>query len=352
LTSVSPQPPVFCSIVDSAYFLGAVALVNSLRLTGHAGEIVFLDGGLTDYEREFLEEAATVRQGSAASGWLSVFAKPLLGLLHPDRVVVILDTDLVVTDSFEPLVQAANEGAVAVFTARQSDPPRWFAEWAQLFSLREPLRHAPYTAGSCVALSTGHWQGFLERWYQLGQSIAEERSARPFVLRSEEVAAHPVGYNEMDVLNALLMSEVPGSAIRSWPHSQAPAWADRHEVRVVDARSLRCEASGQSPLFLEFSGQPKPWQRGGWLKARYGAFNQLLRRVLTRDDVPLQLPPDRIPPWLRRGVRGRLLEDGGAAASRLAYGSLAFVPTGFRTRVTSASRARLSRTGARGQLER
>jgi hypothetical protein len=339
------QPPVFCSIVDSAYFLGAVALVNSLRLTGHTGEIAFLDVGLDESQRVFLERGTTVYDGPSASGWLSVFAKPMLGQLNPDRIVVLLDNDLVITGSLEPLVRAAEEGKIALFEAPVTT--RWFVEWERLFSLQQPLRRGLYANGSCVALSTGRWRGFLDRWYEVGQSVAAARASQPFLLREREVVSDPVGYNEQDALNALLMSEVPESAVRFWPHSLTPHWEERHDVRIIDARSLRCDASGHAPLFLHFTGQPKTWQPRGWLRLRFGAFNRLLTRVLVSQDVPLPLPPEQIPPWLRPGLAGRLLERAGAAVAQLAYGALAIVPSELRTRLTAAIRARLSGTGAR-----
>jgi len=345
VSSPSHQPPVFCAIVDSAYFLGAVALVNSLRLTGHTGEIAFLDVGLDEGQRAFLEQEATVHDGPIASGWLSVFAKPMLGLLNPDRVVVLLDNDLVITGSLEPLVRAAEHGEIAVF--EEPDPTRWFVEWEQLFSLQQPLRRGSYANGGCVALSTGRWREFLERWYELGEFVAAARAGRPFLLRQEEVRSDPLGFNEQDTLNALLMSEVPESALRTWAHSLTPHWTDRHDVRITDSRSLRCDANGQALLFLHSTGLPKPWQPSGWLRPRFRAFNRLLTRVLTGEDVLLPLPPEQIPPWLRPGLRGRLLGHSAAAIGWTAYGSLSIVPVALRARLTSAIRTRLSGTGPR-----
>jgi hypothetical protein len=339
--------PVFCSIVDSAYFVGAVALVNSLRLTGHKGEIAFLDVGLEPKQRDFLGQVATMHDGPKGGGWLSVFAKPILGSLYPERVVVFIDNDVVITGSLESLVQAAEDGAIVVIEDKDLMRARWFPEWEEMFSLREPLRRSPYANGGLVALSSDRWRWFLDRWYELSQMASELRAGRPFVLRSAEVDSNPVGFNEQDVLNALLMSEVPESAVRLWPHSVAPAWEERRSTRVTDTGALRCEADGETVLFLHFTGQPKPWQRHGWLKLRFRAFNRLLTRVLEADDVPLRLPREEVPPWLRAGIRGRLLENAGAAVASVAYAVLSLVPDEYRTRVTAAVRARLSGTGAR-----
>src|SRR6187551_3977245 len=44
----------FYTIADAGFFPGLVALLNSLRLTGNAGELVALDRGLTPAQRELL----------------------------------------------------------------------------------------------------------------------------------------------------------------------------------------------------------------------------------------------------------------------------------------------------------
>ena len=52
----SPPPPVgFFTIADATYFVGLVALVNSLRLQGHADPITVLDLGLQAEQREVLQ---------------------------------------------------------------------------------------------------------------------------------------------------------------------------------------------------------------------------------------------------------------------------------------------------------
>jgi hypothetical protein len=345
LSSPAAQPPVFCAVVDRAYFLGAVALVNSLRLTGHSGDIAFLDVGLEPGQRALLEQEASIHEGPANIGWLSVFVKPILGLMFPSRTAVLLDNDVVITGSLDPLVDDAERGAIVVF--EQPDSTRWFAEWEDLFSLERPLRRGRYVNGACVALSTSHWQRFLERWHALGEVVAAERADRPFLLRPEDVVADPVGYNEQDTLNALLLSEVPESAISFRSHQLTPWWEERREVRVVDSQTLECELGGQKTLFLHSTGQPKPWQRWGWLRLRFSAFNQLLTRVLTGDDIPLRVPIEAIPMWLRPGSGSRVLEHSGAGAARVANASISVLPMQLRTRVTGAGRAKLSRTGAR-----
>ena len=44
----------FYCVSDERYFLGAVGLINSLRLVGHTEPIYLLDCGLTEAQRELL----------------------------------------------------------------------------------------------------------------------------------------------------------------------------------------------------------------------------------------------------------------------------------------------------------
>ena len=48
----------YFTVSTHRFFLGTVALLNSLRLTGNAGELVVLDAGLTPDERELLERSS------------------------------------------------------------------------------------------------------------------------------------------------------------------------------------------------------------------------------------------------------------------------------------------------------
>ena len=54
----------FYCVADERYFLGAVGLVNSLRLVGHAEPIYLLDCGLTDAQRELLGRRGELVDGA------------------------------------------------------------------------------------------------------------------------------------------------------------------------------------------------------------------------------------------------------------------------------------------------
>jgi hypothetical protein len=50
----------YYTVSDHRFFLGTVALLNSLRLTNNGGDFVVLDVDLTPSERELLSDHATV----------------------------------------------------------------------------------------------------------------------------------------------------------------------------------------------------------------------------------------------------------------------------------------------------
>ena len=84
----------FYSVADSDYFLGATALLNSLRLIGHREPFYLLDGGLAGHQREQLASECTLVPIPA--GLAPKMAKWLAPLAHPARTMVLLDADVVV----------------------------------------------------------------------------------------------------------------------------------------------------------------------------------------------------------------------------------------------------------------
>src|SRR5579862_7068857 len=94
---VGPAPvangrAVFC-VANAAHFLGAVALINSLRLTGWNDEIVVVDCGLGPEQRSVLELEARilpVAEGPDPPQLVKV-AGPLS---YRTDIAVVLDADM------------------------------------------------------------------------------------------------------------------------------------------------------------------------------------------------------------------------------------------------------------------
>ena len=120
--------PTYITVTDDRYFLGAVALVNSLRLAGNDGIIIILDAGLSDYQRNRLSAHCEIRPVPVdRRGVIPTYFKPTISKLGLHGVVVFLDSDIIVTGSLEPLYAPATEGAICAFP--DGAPERHFEEW-------------------------------------------------------------------------------------------------------------------------------------------------------------------------------------------------------------------------------
>jgi hypothetical protein len=282
------EPVRAFTIGDHQFFLGVVALLNSLRLTGNAMPLTVLDLGLTPDERRLLEphcELVAVARGRYP--WLE---KPHLLARSPASVAIFVDADIIVTGSLDPVVDVAH--AVGITANVDVAVTRWFAEWSELLGLRAPLRREPYVNSGFVALAPERIPFLLPRWAELCGSLRGRRLG-PDSLGPDD----PVWLSDQDALNALMMSEVPeGGAARA-----ADMAIVMSKVRVDDVDRLACSLDGRPLRLLHSIGHPKPWEpraRWEWSGDAYGAC---LRRVLVGPDLALAVPRAMVPTWLRPG---------------------------------------------------
>src|SRR3712207_1182722 len=101
---------MYCTVADRTFFPGVVALLNSLRLAGADGRFVVLDLGLTDDQRGLLKGHADVVQVSSELADIQLLYKPFPSQLQPKGVVVVIDSDMIVTRPLDDLVTAADGG--------------------------------------------------------------------------------------------------------------------------------------------------------------------------------------------------------------------------------------------------
>lgn len=308
--SASATPSLeFCTVADSRYFVGTVGLLNSLRLTGNDAPLTVLDVGLTEAQRERLAPHASVLTlvdlGRATR--TPYAAKPTSASRSKADVVIVIDSDVLVTSRLDPIMRPASEGKVVVFPDGPGNPRRWFEEWIETFRLQAPGRpDQVYVGSGMVGLSPQAWPWFLARWAEACESIpAPSTKARREY--HDIYWRWPFADPDQDALNALLMSEVPESALRVLPYWVAPFPQDMWRVQVEDESRLLCTVEGQPTLLLHYSMAPKPWQPLGWTRAGRQAFLTLFPRVVLRDDVTLRLERDELPRWLvsnslRRGL--------------------------------------------------
>jgi hypothetical protein len=286
----------FYTVADAKFFLGLVALLNSLRLTGNEGELVVLDRGLTPDQKERLAPHMRLVDVALDGRDNPTTLKPFPHLVGAKDVVVILDSDMMVTANLGDVEALAREGAICLFPDHPSTQSRFFREWRELFGLRAEPSPRRYMNAGFVALSTDVWPELLGRWWDLCRRIPP---AAVFTSASDQ----PFWAGDQDALNALLASEIPPGSI-----VELPAYAESIlDVVVDDPTTLACSARRARQPLLHAAMRPKVWQPNGWKVVRRHAYAKLMARVLVADDVTLRLRTSDLPPWLRPDTKGKAL---------------------------------------------
>ena len=276
----------FYCVASRPYFLGAVGLVNSLRLIGHLDPIHVMDYGLMPEQRDAL--APHVELSEAPAGREPYTLKPVLPLAHPADVMVLLDSDMIVTRSLAPLIAEAARGRVVAF---ENNVQRSLGEWGSLLDVG-PIEPRPYLNSGFVALGRDPGEEVLGLLEDRQRRVDLERS---YFGRHED--EYPLLYADQDVLNAILASRVPAERVVAKELRLAPM-IPFEGLQVAGGRSLRCVYSdGTEPFLVHHSLSPKPWQR----PAYDGVYSRLLRRLLNGQDVAVRVPEREIPLGLRTG---------------------------------------------------
>jgi hypothetical protein len=289
----------FYTVSDSNYFLGVVALVNSLRLIGHAEPVVILDCGLTDRQRELLSAHCTLvpidpaLKTARSAHYYKLIAPRGTG----EPIKLIIDSDMIVTGHLGKLVEAVRAGKVVGFADPEQD--RWFAEWQAIHQLPDVPRHQTYMCSGFVGFDTRVFPDLLGQW----RAACRRTEDQPEF--SEGIADSPTAQADQDALNAVLMGLYPGEAVEFMPYDACvQAWELRWFARVSDLATLACTNRGTKALILHTAGHPKPWRSPQAL--RRNAFVLLLRRLLSGPDVAIRVDPGMIPTWLRPDLKGRV----------------------------------------------
>ena len=298
---MSDTRAAFYCVSNALYFLGAAALVNSLRLVGHAEPVYVLDCGLTPEQAGLLASHATVVPApTEAPPWL---LKTVAPRRHPAEVMVLIDADSIVTRSLSELIDAAAGGRVV---AVEHGSDRHFPQWGRLLGLRPPRRQ-PYVSSSLVLLDRGLGGRVIELMHE-AQSRADLADS-PFStvspqhglsldLRTEAIE-DPFFFPDQDVLNAVLAGEVDRDRVMVLDRrlEAIPPFAG---LRVVDESSLRCAYEDGLEPYAVHHLAAKPWLE----PTAYGVYTQLLLRLLLGRDVAVRLRQRDLPPHLRMGLRG------------------------------------------------
>ena len=277
----------FYCVADERYFLGAVGLVNSLRLVGHDEPVFLLDCGLTDSQRALLEPEVTLVPGPTDAA--PHVLKALAPLRHPAETMVLIDVDMIATRSLEALIDEAAVGRVVAFRDRQQ---RWFEEWGELPGLG-PARRGPYVSSGLVFLGGAEGAAVLELFARYLDEVDFERT---FWRRNDR--DYPFLYADQDVLNAILATGLERDRTLALDE-RLSATPPFRGLRVRDEARLACAYRDGTKPYVVHQYVRKPW-----LEATYhGVYSRLLRRLLIGDDVAVRPPEGELPTRLRSGAR-------------------------------------------------
>ena len=308
----------YYTISDAEFFLGTVMLLNSLRLTRNEGNLVVLDAGLDSFQRTLLERHVDIVDIPKKIAGTPGSMKPYPYLVGASGTVVLIDSDIVVTGLLDDTLELAREGQIVAAPAWcEANRTRWFAEWEPTLKLRAPLRREDWVNAGFVVFETEQWPRLLERWWEVNELVPAEQAF---------LDNQPFNAVDADALNALLMSEIPRSAL-SLLRDGDEAFPGR--VVIEDVESLRCTLNGRPTRLLHYPDSPKPWQRRGWVRAGATTYAKIIHRLLFEPDVPLGLDPADVAVWLRPSPRGRgALRRRAAANSTISWLSRRLPETG------------------------
>ena len=289
MRSRRPAAAFYC-VSDERYFLGAVGMINSLRILGHSEPVFLLDCGLKPAQREILDPHVTlVPAPRDAPPYL---LKTVAPLRHPAKVMVLIDADMIVTRPLSELIEEAARGGVVAFRDRQD---RFVAGWGELLELGD-ARRRPYVSVSLVFLGGS-----------LGAEVArlmDDRQGRvdfdrTFYGRND--SEYPFLYPEQDVLNAILCTRPEDYRVTALENRLAPTQPFR-DLRLRDEATLRCAYPDGSEPFVLHHFYRKPW-----LEPMYhGIYSQLLARLLLGGDVTVKVSEREVPLRMREGLLARL----------------------------------------------
>jgi hypothetical protein len=312
-----PSAAFYC-VSSSEYFLGAVALINSLRLLGHTEDVYVLDCGLSESQRELLARESTLV--AAPDDTTPFLLKTVAPRANPANVMVLIDADMIVTRPLTELIERAARGRILAVEHGQE---RFFESWGGLLGLRPPTHHT-YVTSSLVLAGGETGRRLVELMHEGQPRIDIDRT--PYAVPDPDLgslgsdfedveSSDPFFYADQDVLNAILACEIPESELEVLDR-RVESVLPFIGLEVVDESSLRCSYDdGVQPYAVhQILGKP-------WLEPMLpGVYTQLLIRLLAGPDVALKVPRREVPIYVRGGFAGRAARAATRAYWHLRYG--------------------------------
>jgi hypothetical protein len=307
----------FYCVADSDYFVGLVALLNSLRLHGHDEPVYVLDRGLLPHQRRLLERHVTLVRDEG--GQHAILSKSHAPLRFPADAMLLIDSDMIVTRSLSPLIGAVASGRVVAF-ADAID--RFVPEWQSLLDL-PPLRRTVYVNSGFFGLPRGEGLPLLERVREAQQRVSLGGSRLGGGTPTE-----PFYFPDQDAWNAVLASTVRPEAL--WVLDNRLAPFPPFDGVVLDRESPPGVGyeGGEAPYFLHYISR-KPWLA----PTPRSVYTRLMKRMLFGPDLLVRVQPRDVPRRLRTG---RLAEGAGLFAEGAAWFAARRGKLGIRPRVTAA----------------
>jgi hypothetical protein len=279
----------FYAVANAKFFPGLAAMLNSLRLVGHAEPIFVVDAGLTAAQREALAPHATVLAANA-EGDEAVFLAPIGPLQRPAEVMVLIDADIVVTRPLTDLIAKARAGHVVGIVNEPPNDDRWFPEWSEVLKL-DHVRRQPYLCAGLLVLTQAMADRLLRPWVE-GQAAIGLTGTRYGSARLNE----PFYFADQDVLNALLGSIFESDEILPVDYRLGP-FPPFRGLTVCDSMTLDCRYDAGERPYLLHHVMNKPWLS----RTPTNAYSRLMSRLLLQPDVPVPVPADELPMRLRSG---------------------------------------------------
>lgn len=280
MTLVAPQNDLaYYTVSDASFFLGTVALLNSLRRVGEEAPLFVVDCGLTAAQRDRLSTCATVVPPHA--GFHPSLQKATGPLVRPAKIMAVIDSDILVTRPLGPLLRDAEAGRIVGFEDA-GNPDRFFDEWSS--PELGAARRRPYVNAGFFALSWETAGDFLPPFVELPRTV---ELASTYVGGGSP--SHPFYFLDQDHLNALLCTRFDGRVTRLEARLAPFPPFDGVQLTYGD-RTLCTYPDGVAPFVLHHIYR-KPWLA----PLRASVYSRLFTMLLTDQQACLPLDPEELP---------------------------------------------------------
>ncbi len=322
-TSRRPGVAFYC-VADERYFLGAVAMINSLRSHGHDQPLYLLDCGLRERQRALLAPQATLIPSPYET--IPLLLNTIAPMSHPAEAMVLIDADMIVTRPLDELIERARNGQVVAFKAAYD---RFVPEWGELLDLG-PIRRGPYVSGGLLFLAGPLGHRVLSQMDELEAFVELDFSSRE---RPSGPSDYPFIALDQDVLNAILGSRVEPGEVAVLDYRLAPN-QPFDGLRLDGGVRPRCAYQDGTVPYVVHHLDRKPWNE----QMPSSIFSRLLIRYLHGPGLAIEVPPEELPPWLRDGARARVARARVDARDRLGWFARRHLPKPIVRRIDRSRR--------------